>query len=95
MTADGFKLERPNKQPRPVYMGDERLDKLMSALLEMAAQIYVLHDRQRALEAILERHGLAVTAEVEQFEPDAAWLAARGQEREAFIERLLADFIEK
>ncbi len=95
MASDELKLERPHKLPRPVYLDDARLDKIMGAVLEMAAQLYVLHDRQRALEAVLKQHGIEVEAEISRFEPSPEWLAARKQERDAFIERLLHDFFEE
>ncbi len=78
---------------RPVYLDDPRLDKMLGTILELAAELYVVKDRQRVTEELLRRRGLLDPAEIDNFEPDVAWIARMHQERDALIARLLRDIL--
>ncbi len=54
------------------FFDDPAIDRLVAVTVALAAEVQVLRDRQRALEAVLERHGIAVAAEIERWEPDEA-----------------------
>lgn len=77
-----------NTPDRPtLHEGD--VGQLGAAVIALTREMWVLTDRMMVLEAVLNRHGIDATAEIEAFQPDAdmqARLDARG-------ERLVANVI--
>jgi len=68
--------------PARVILTPDQVDDLGQGLLALTREVWVLTDRVRALEAVLAKHGLPVTEEIEAFEPDekmSAELLAGGQ----------------
>jgi hypothetical protein len=65
---------------------------LLQAVAALAEELWIVRDRQRVLEAVLARHGLDLTEEVDRFRPDAAMAKALDGERRAFITRVLQAF---
>jgi hypothetical protein len=68
---------------------DPRVDDLGRALLALAREVWVLRDRQRILEAVLEQRGIAVADAVERFQPDPELQARLEAERRAFVDGFL------
>lgn len=52
------------------FFDDPALDRLVAMTVALAAEVQVLRDRQRALEAVLERHGIPAREEIEGWEPN-------------------------
>jgi hypothetical protein len=65
---------------------------LLQAVAALAEELWILHDRQRVLEAVLAKHGLDVAGEVDRFRPDATMATALDTERRAFIAKVLGSF---
>ena len=65
------------------------LDRLGQALLTLTKEVWVLRDRQRILEALLEKNGIVETAALETFEPDSELADTLATERRELIERVL------
>ncbi len=66
---------------------------LGQALLSLTREVWVLSDRLAVTEAVLARHGLDLTAEINSFQPDAemqAQLDARGARMVANVVNALA-----
>ena len=59
-----------NHPDRPTLTADD-LPGVGQALVTLTHELYVLIDRIAALEAVLKRHGLNVSEEIEAFKPDA------------------------
>ena len=74
---------------------DDDVDRLGKALLTLASELWVVKDRQRILEVVLEEKGIAVAELLENYQPNAELTQALGQERAAFIENLLASLESK
>lgn len=53
----------------------DQLDDVAQALLALARELWVTIDRQMVLEAVLARRGMDVAAEIDAYEPDAAFSA--------------------
>ena len=70
---------------RPVYL-DPSLDSTLRIIVALAAEVYVLRDRQRALEEALEAHGIIRREELEQSAPERTREWRR--DRDAFVARL-------
>ena len=62
----------PDLTPERRILAAENVDRVAEAVLALARELWVLNDRVRVLEAVLEQKGLDVSAEIERFEPDAA-----------------------
>ena len=73
--------------PKALKPGD--VDQLGQALLALTQELWVVKDRQRILEALLEEKGIAVAALLENYQPNAELAQALSKDRAAFIERLL------
>ena len=56
----------------PGYIGDERLDELARISIGLMKEVWLLRDRQLALERILQKHGAIDRSAIEREEPDAA-----------------------
>jgi len=69
----------------PVYL-DPILDQVLRVFVALAAEVYVLRDRQRILEELLEARGVVWRKEIERYVPDdpKAWQ----EDRETFMARL-------
>jgi hypothetical protein len=70
-----------------VFFNDPALDGLTGIVLALAGEVYVLRDRVRALEGVLQQRGSITAEEVEQFP------ACDPAERDAFIARLLEPWL--
>ncbi len=72
------------------FFPDPNVDRVLGVVMELAGEVYVLRDRLRRLETLLEERGSLTRADLDAFQPSAkqrsAWLA----ERDAFIARVLA-----
>lgn len=67
----------------------EDIKHLGQAFLSLAKEVWVLRDRQRVLEGVLERHGIPAQEEVNNFVPDEETSKFLEAERSAFIRSLL------
>jgi hypothetical protein len=75
----------PDHTPPRKILGPEQVDDLGDAVLALARELWVVTDRLRCLEAVLEKRGLDVTAELAAFEPDAALQAELDGMRDRLI----------
>jgi hypothetical protein len=72
------------------FYPDPNVDRVLGVVLELAAEVYVLRDRVRTMERLLERNGVLDASQLETYEPDAHERAQRLAERDALIARILA-----
>jgi len=70
---------------KPVYL-DPVSDSMLRILIALAAEVYVLRDRQRALGELLQARGLIHQEEIEQSTPEKTEIWWR--DRDAFMARL-------
>ena len=80
MNADPKSYNNPG---RPTLFESDT-DALAQAVLTLTQELWVLADRQLVTEAVLARHGLDITEEVETFIPDEA-LQAKLDDRSRFM----------
>ena len=76
---------------RPRYFADPVTDRLASVVAELAAQVWVLKDRQRILELRLVSRGQIEPAEVDMYEPSEEEQKALREERDRFLERVFRE----
>lgn len=78
-----------------VYFENVVIDNLIDALLELSAATWAHHDRVLVLEKVLAEKGIAVSDAIEAHVPDAAELAARAAERDAFVQSIFGSFLRR
>jgi hypothetical protein len=71
------------------YFGNPHVSTLVDLCLQLAADVHVTAQRQRALEMVLVRSGHLGATELEEFAPDDAQRAELDATREARVMRLL------
>ena len=74
--------------PSPAQDGEQRW---MSALLALARELWVVRDRQLALEALLAEKGVVLGDEVDRWQPDEARQAALDAECRALVQKLASE----
>jgi hypothetical protein len=78
-----------------VYFENVVIDNLLDALLELSAAVWTHHDRALVLEKVLAAKGIDVTGAIEEHLPDAAEIAARAAERDAYVQGIFGSFIRR
>ena len=61
-----------------------------NALLTLTQELWVLKDRQRILEALLEDNGIVVADAIDAYQPDPALTERLGEERRQLIDAVLS-----
>ena len=79
-------------QAEQTFFEDEALDRAFGVVIALASEVYVLRDRVHALERSLTDSGVIAEGELDA-EPDAAALAERGADREAFVAHLMQNLL--
>ena len=70
-------------------LAPEQIDDLGRALLVLARELWVVKDRVRVLEAVLDERGIEVSAAVRDYRPSGAVEAELAEERERFSQAIL------
>jgi hypothetical protein len=74
---------------RPYFFDDQDVDRLLSIVWAMAAELAVTRERLDTLERVLEGRGAVSQADIDAYRPDPQAAAARGQWQVEYIARLL------
>ena len=75
-------------RPEQTFFKDEALDRAFAVVMALATEVYVLRDRLQALEAALQEKGVVDPALLGE-EPDLSELAAKAEDRAAFVAHLM------
>ena len=87
---DDFKPRpRVPKGARPFALGDRHLERVLSMLVAVAAEVSVVYDRYDTLARILAEKGMVKLEDLESFVPDDEVEAQREAWRQAFLGRML------
>ena len=78
-----------------VYFENVVIDNILDALLELSASVWAHRDRVSVLEKVLEDRGIDVTEAIEAHTPEADELKRRGEERDAFVQRIYGAFLRR
>ncbi len=74
---------------RPHFFGDHDVDRLLSIVWAMAAELAVTRERLDTVERLLAERSLLDRAAIDDYRPDAAAAAERGEWQIDYIARLL------
>ena len=87
---DDFKPRpRAPKGVRPFALGNRHMERMLSMLVAVAAEVSVIHDRYDTLARILAEKGVVRLDDLEKFDPDDEVEAQREAWRQAFLGRML------
>lgn len=82
-------LPRSIRGPRPAFHADPAVDKLLSTVLQLAAEVWTLRERLAAMEAIARERGSLQQGEVDSHEFSADDEARLEVLRREFLESIL------
>lgn len=77
------------KGKRPEYFDDPGMDRMMSILMALVAELSVQRQRGDTLERLLEAKGVLSRSEIEGFMPDREAAYERGVATKAYIARVM------
>lgn len=80
-----MKIDRSRK----TYLRPEDIDQLARQHVELMAEVWILRDRMKLLEKVLETAGLLQADQLDTMVPDAALKEALRRERDAFVARIV------
>ncbi len=86
--SDATPLRYSVKGKRMRFFDAQGVDELVSICMGLAQEMWVLKERQAAMEAIAEAKGVMVADEMENFEFSAEQRQALDAERQGFIDRI-------
>jgi len=88
MSESSDRLPRVPKGKRARFYAEPGVDQLYGIVTALAAELWAARERIDTLERLLEASGTLPADAVEAHVPAADVVAARQQEREAFIQRV-------
>ncbi len=77
---------------RPSQFDDPAIDILLSIVLSLGSEVYVLRDRMRIIEKMLEAKGAISRADIEAYKPTPEEEEEIRKDRDAFMERFFRVF---
>lgn len=80
---------RRAKGANPHFFDDPNIDRLMTMVMHLAAEISVLRERLDTHERVAEKKGAFAVADIEGYRPDDDTAEAREEWRKKFLARLL------
>lgn len=86
MTPDTASINRPARET----LADWQVGDLGLALLTLTRELWVVKDRMRILEAVLEDHGIDAHQAIERYQPDEALSTQLAQDGEALAARIVS-----
>lgn len=74
---------------RHAFFDQQGVDQLVSMVLELATQLWVVRERQYALERIVEQHGIEVRDAIDAWQPNEAQSAELAALRQQLVGELM------
>lgn len=87
----GFEIQGAGRR----YYDDVALDNVVDALLEMAANLWMVRDRQYVLERVLSARGEDINALVESYTPDPEETAERHRQCDDMVGQIFRSFVRR
>jgi len=81
--------------PGRAYYDNVVTDNVVESLMEIAALLWTVRDRQIVLEKILAEQGNDVSRLIEAHVPDEAEVEARSKERDAMVHQVFRSFLRR
>lgn len=81
--------ETADPAPEQIFFADPALDRAVAMIMTLAAELYVVKDRMRAMEVLLRQRGALEDGALDHYEPDAAERARIDAERRTYVAALM------
>ena len=78
-----------SRLPEQTFFTDPALDRTLGVVMTLASEVYVLRDRLRRLERVLDAKGIIATADLDRDLPSEAEARSIEADRDAFVKNLL------
>ena len=72
------------------YFADPAIDRLLGAVMTLAAELHVARDHAKVLECILIEKGVLAESDVESFRPESSVADRWDAERDEFVHALMS-----
>lgn len=79
--------------PEQTFFVDPAIDRVLGVAMTLAAEVWVLRDRLRALEALLAARGHLEPGALDAYAPTAEEAAAIAKDRDAFVAALMENLL--
>mgnify|MGYP000956247065 CR=1 FL=1 len=79
--------------PEQTFFGDPALDRVLGVAMTLAAEVWVLRDRVRAMEAVLTAGGTLKAGSLDTYAPAPAEAEVIAADREAFVAQLMQNLL--
>lgn len=79
----------PDTTPPRKILTETQVDDLGQAILALSRELWVLTDRVHTFEAVIEKHGISVTDEIEAYQPSEEETAARIAHSQRILQSVL------
>jgi hypothetical protein len=79
--------------PEQTFFADPAIDRVLGVAMTLAADVWVLRDRLRALEALLAARGQLESGALDAYVPSAEEAEAIAKERDAFVAALMENLL--
>ena len=83
------KRDRAPLQPEQEFFADPAIDRLLGMVMTLSAEVWVLSDRMRSIEHLLDSKGVVSRADLDAFQPDETAAQEIAEERNAFVKALM------
>lgn len=82
-----------NPMKEQLFFNDPAIDRVMGMFMALAAEVYILRDRNQVLEEMLEQSGTLQPGAIESWQPGPERQAELAARCDAFIERIMEPII--
>lgn len=79
--------------PEQTFFNDPAIDRVLGVAMTLAAEVWVLRDRVRAMEALLTTGGALRAGALDAYAPAPAEAETIAQDREAFVAQLMQNLL--
>jgi hypothetical protein len=87
--------ERAPLQPEQTFFNDPATDRLLGMIMTLSAEVWVLSDRMRSIEHLLDTRGVLTRTDLDAYQPDAESAQAIASDRQAFVKALMDHVISR
>lgn len=86
---------RTSRQPEQAFFKDPAIDRLLGMVMTLSAEVWVLSDRMRSIEHLLDTKGVLNRADLDTYQPDAETAQAIAADRNAFVNAMMDHVISR
>lgn len=87
--------KRAPLQPEQVFFNDPAIDRLLGMIMTLSAEVWVLSDRMKSIEHLLDSKGVITRADIDAYQPDASTAQALAEDRSSFSRALMDHVISR